>query len=1176
MSQAYYEGQSGNSAGNILKVPTEAEKKLIRSYIGPYNAANPQGAAGNQTRKDSGATGTAWRNLTSPTVSAGEEVQAWSAIFPTPSGYGLQHYDKFFSDYSGKLTSNYSQTGAAGATIRAPKLPPKNVVENWVKNADWRKVQIDPDARAKEILDLYDEVKKADLSETTTESNNLYAWNDKVFTMFEKMLGIPKKIIPSIYSYPYDAGIDLGVQGRLKFVDIKDVLMYLYLEAENARRDDKQRLQELLDYANLDDFEGFKPEETKTAGGALEVRAAQKLNKKIKAGTKLTEADKELLRALASNNMDFFHAKVRDTDQCLLRLNLEAFSTAYYTTNGSLHRATSHQRRTRPHESIYQDSMSPATIINKLAFSPRSGPFIDARTHEISQLTPMIRLFKTYYNEETNRIDEEIEFQFDGGSQPEKSLSSRTGVGIKSFEWNLNATNPSTVKNDITATLTLYFQGFNELTREHTYTETKTGKIKRWQYQDLLIRPQRRDKETTNTQPIPAGSTACSDRSRGIYDSRFYEVKALVGWSPPNTLESSSKVLVESIKNQQMPLFLTLIDHEFSFTQEGTYELKITYRARMEALNSDPRLDVLTTPARKEAVHALLVKMKEARKNCDSKEAIQDIQDEIALEREVDRDRLASSIIEGLEPYIYISSVKTEDIHKALLDSTSGADIMTVKNLVINRWQVQNAIKNNDEKLKEKLIKQLKAKQVESSGKGTPKQKEEAEKAATGDPATAPDNPNMIDISDPSTTRIPWFYFGDLVDVVVRHAIENNSVGSDQNDGIVPGVDLKNLTYLMGTYDYTKIGRWDFASVGGGVKVLTPFEIERKVGHLSAVPITVASYNSWFIRNVVDAERATFPISEFLRSFIQQVVVPVLNRKCFDTDNFKVSFTSGQLEYRDTPKKGDWIEISPLIPKTAAISLPPVKDASKEMNPLEQFRVNPKEVDEFISAKEINLASFVPPEKDLDFKIPTRRDNSISQTVQDSYHVSVFYLLSQDSFRDFGPPLDPKVDRQSRDEKRGVYHLYLGADVGLVKEVSFSKVDAPYLREARIQQDSLNPLAQLAATYNVNLKMVGNTIFWPGQYIFVNPVGFGTGQPWDIDSISNQLGLGGYHLITEVKSFVEDGQYETTIKGLFEFSGDGCPSLPQATPTDPCEPDFGISNGLQENDGPEGKSGGWL
>ena len=1131
-----------------------------------------------------------WLQFTSRGGSSGNDViTPWDKILPIFPGkdakslgsesYKISDYNKFFE--------NYLLAGSSGGyrntdpKFLAKKKPPLE----YIKNYSSKNSALDEST----AVDLWNFLDKQTFSTDLAADHVVGSpaapyqasapYMKSVYNLFSYLSGIPADELPVrlpsqssvLYGFLYDSWRVLGPTPLV--FDFQDYLLWSYLTISNPRLDAQQRLKDLADAAKLDEFETANPEGAKDATAALEIRAAQKVNAKIKSGQKLTATEMELLRALAKGDMNFFSAKLRETDQCILRLNLESFLSTYYnhlTRSGPNPYA---QRRLRPHKSIYQDSMTPATIMNKIAYSPNSGPFLNARTHEVSQLMPMIRLFKTYYNDETNDIDEEVEFYFDGGITAEQALEGRTGVGIKSFEWDLNATNPATVRNDITATLTLYFQGFKELSSIRKGRDLVSGKQKDFQYQDLLIRPQRgaATAPQNQTAPLP-GSISCSGRDNSIYDPRFYEVKALVGWAPPARIDSDSTKtsgfghptpLVRSINSQQIPLFLTLIDHEFSFTQEGTFELKITYRARMEAINSDPRLDVLTTPSRKSAINALQREIEEARKNCDSKEAIDDMKDEIAIEREADRDRLASSIIRGLEPYIYISEVDTSKIHEALLgldNSATGATALT--GIAIDWPKMSNTIQNKNADLKEDIIKELEGKQVTSSGKGTRKQREEAEKAVSGG-AKVEDLNNLKGLSDPKVTRIPWFYFGDLVDIVVSHAIDNNTVGGKKAPGIIPGIELENLVYLMGTYDYAKIGKWSDTTTPGGIKVLTPSEITHAVGQISSVPVTVAAYNSWFIKNVVNAERSNFPLAEFLKSFIQQVILPFLNRKCFDTDNFKKLWAGSSTGYGG---HRPWIEIAPLISKSAAISLPPWGN----QNPLEKFRTVPhKNFDGTISSSEIDLSLFEPASKKISSssgRIPTKRENAHEQTIKDSYHLSVFYLVGQDSYRELGPPTSGE-DRESRDFKKGVYHLYLGADVGLVKEVTFSKVDAPYLREARMQQDSLNPLAQLAATYNVNLKMVGNTIFWPGQYIFVNPVGFGTGSPTDLGSVSNQLGLGGYHLVTQVKSYVEDGKYETTVKGLFEFSGDGCPSLPQSTPQDPCEPDSPPGT-VTEQDGP--------
>ena len=122
----------------------------------------------------------------------------------------------------------------------------------------------------------------------------------------------------------------------------------------------------------------------------------------------------------------------------------------------------------------------------------------------------------------------------------------------------------------------------------------------------------------------------------------------------------------------------------------------------------------------------------------------------------------------------------------------------------------------------------------------------------------------------------------------------------------------------------------------------------------------------------------------------------------------------------------------------------------------------------------------------------------------------------------------------------------MGAEEGLVKSIKFSKTDQPFLREARFEQDAYNPLSELATVYKANVKMVGNTMFHPGQYVFISmqPLGLDLGHPSTRNSHANQLGLGGYHLITNVKNEISnDNVFETELECLFDNSGDGTSRL---------------------------------
>jgi len=137
-------------------------------------------------------------------------------------------------------------------------------------------------------------------------------------------------------------------------------------------------------------------------------------------------------------------------------------------------------------------------------------------------------------------------------------------------------------------------------------------------------------------------------------------------------------------------------------------------------------------------------------------------------------------------------------------------------------------------------------------------------------------------------------------------------------------------------------------------------------------------------------------------------------------------------------------------------------------------------------------------------------------------------------------------DRE-KDHQKGIYHFDIGANSGLVKNISFSKTEQKYVKEARFERDGVDGLGQLREAYDITIQMYGNVQLYPGMYIFVNPVGIspslgnptnrGNDQTNQRASISHLLGIGGYHLITKVDSIIAEGQFDTTITAKWVSSG---------------------------------------
>jgi hypothetical protein len=762
---------------------------------------------------------------------------------------------------------------------------------------------------------------------------------------------------------------------------------------------------------------------------------------------------------------------------------------------------------TNGNEQLYMLLGNPLFLLNKLTYNGGSDSFIDSKTGQISSLVPMIRLYKTYYDEdgETRQVELEFDNKFDSSLL---GSGHHGQVGIKSFDWNLNATNPDTVRNDIEAKLVIYFQSFDDLLR-------KRGSGKReYSYQDLVVRPLVKSKNEDKGIEEKASTETTGNKSA---DSSVYEIKAVVGWAPPQSDEFWPNT--DPVDQQQLAMFLTLIDHEFSFTQEGTFELQITYRARLEELVESPKFDVLSNAAGKARLDELRSEISELRSECgvDNSESIKKKENSLREQKKVFRDNFSKSIMNTLMDNLNVHTMKNYSIGD-LARLEEGKSIEKV----ITEGDVRDSLINSDRHKTDK------GRQIY----GFPGQEESP--AAT----TAVDKTKTLSDSYP----IAWFYFGDLVKAVIKHTLslnEHSSVDEEnRHANKLKGLISKNLSMLLGSITIREVveGR----------------ETDLNV-NLGDLPISVSFFNKWFTRHVVETRKGSFPLIEFMRNTVNNLCVGSLrqgqkigskkaNRYLVKSTTFSLPSFSPDASSRGISALGphplsQYSEV-PSIETTYDIE--PVFEEGMTSYHQEVTYESPafptNEIERVINTDNIKCS--------LDSDAMDRT-KALSMSVDNSYHCMMFYVLTDNGYGAMrGPGTDEEERAMSwvkRDRRNGIHHLYIGADRGLLKEISFSKNDQPFLREARLQQDELNPLAQLAATYDANLNLVGNTIFWPGQYVYINPLGFGTGigHPYKRGTPANQLGLGGYHLITEVRSYIEGGKFETSIKALFTTSGDG-------------------------------------
>ena len=78
-------------------------------------------------------------------------------------------------------------------------------------------------------------------------------------------------------------------------------------------------------------------------------------------------------------------------------------------------------------------------------------------------------------------------------------------------------------------------------------------------------------------------------------------------------------------------------------------------------------------------------------------------------------------------------------------------------------------------------------------------------------------------------------------------------------------------------------------------------------------------------------------------------------------------------------------------------------------------------------------------------------------------------------------------------------------------------------------EQGIDPIQQLKFPHDTGVTLIGNSLFMPGMFCYINPSLIGLGSIELAGSLAYNLHLGGYHLIQEVKSVIMPGKYETVI-----------------------------------------------
>jgi hypothetical protein len=348
--------------------------------------------------------------------------------------------------------------------------------------------------------------------------------------------------------------------------------------------------------------------------------------------------------------------------------------------------------------------------------------------------------------------------------------------------------------------------------------------------------------------------------------------------------------------------------------------------------------------------------------------------------------------------------------------------------------------------------------------------------------------------------RINFFYLGDLI-----YTIMDNMYNEDGTQNI----DMNKTKLLLSSFG-------TFGAFGGDSGT------QDKSFNIIDIPVSVEYFYEWFTQNVVKPKKLYYPLMDFIRDLTNDLVVNLLFDSCANRPiDTKMRFNTSNFVLLG---KGDGSNADPFldfIPDNF-----PVIDLAKYYNSGD---------------------------------LPLLSDKEGEKNIQDFYNYIAIYPITT-------TVVHPGRGLRTPDENKGIYHFHIGSNKGLLKKINFSKTDMQYMRESRFMRNGFDGLMQLSAVYKASLSMIGNTIYYPGMDLFIDPVGIGgpNFNPRDKESIAYKTGLGGYHLVTRVKSTISPGKFETTVEAMWHNSGAGTgrfSNRPDLSPrNDQAEDDSDISD----------------
>ena len=730
-------------------------------------------------------------------------------------------------------------------------------------------------------------------------------------------------------------------------------------------------------------------------------------------------------------------------------------------------------------------------LMNRLLISGNPNPLWNMSTAQLSMLVPYVSIHKITKDDNGKQVQKTFRF-----NEPtteanilKSSLKRGSDVSLQSFTWNDLGTNPGDSGLSFEASMKLGFQSFDGVFKE------REGDLR---FSDLLV-PAGMVKQTSNNPDIV--KKLLSDGDTRKIDPTDFQIKAVLGWSPPS---DPGRVVFDKdldLATTQVALLLTLVSHDIEVKEDGTVDITINYMAAIEGRAMSPKQDLLKIDEEHIDMTSTGQNEERRRRNSQIRRMKSKLKSSKTREEDERLIKLNEEKVKKINALaIDIKTSKRKEAYGRLLNQIELTGLCNttkqrrIFSLSLNKEQVEayndmnsqsfSEIEDPDKRKKEISIYRSKRKaEVKAYSRTKDKlfirQSEDSERASMLTDLndliarTPPEDRKEavsewkkenadkdLSVGGQAPLVLNYFYFGDLIDAALQILKENPA-----NKKIIEDNPL-DTGFIMGTINLYNPDKRKIVSVP-----------------LCDIPISLNLFQSWFVQTIIEPNVTKLPFLTFLKRAITRLITGALSPSHF-----------GGLSKKSIKTK---LSLSSFVAhKNALIGSP--------------GRINTSAIGKNLS------------------------NSAVTADVSNLIQYNFVYVGGELSKRLRGD--------ETEDKALGIFHAFIGIDKGIIKKINFNRTDLPLQREARIagQKNTANTNLLFSDHYNAQISMAGNAIFKPGMLLFINPTGLGLDPLAKTSktiqgSNSSQLGIGGYYLIIKVENIIESGKFETNLNLVSEI-----------------------------------------